>query len=503
MADIVLSADSTVERLLAAGAEQMAQGAPGAARASFEQACAMAPDRADTHFQLACAHASLGERGAAEQSARTAIALDPGHAGAMHILGALLVEAGEPDLAAPWLRRSAELKPRAQVFRDLGATLAFAGDLDGAREALLRAIELDPLTKDAVDTLVRIQPVNDGSPAAEAVRAIVDRLAGEVDSLAPTDRSRLLFAIGKSLEDRGQFDRAFACLAEANALRRAELSYEIDETERRMESIAEVFDQARLRRWTGAGDPSDRPIFIVGMPRSGTTLAEQIISAHPEAHGAGEIPNLTNWIAAARGREGAVYPYWAEVMDGEDCRTIGQAYLGSLPGDGPGRRRVTDKWVDNFMHLGLIHACLPNATIIHCRRDPRDTCLSCFSTRFAEGQDYAYDLVELGRYWRAYDQLMDHWRAALPPGRMLEVPYESVVADVEGWARRLIDHCGLAWDDACLRFYESKRQVRSASFAQVRQPIYTGSVGRWRPFAGHLRPLLEVIGEPWLSAAAE
>jgi hypothetical protein len=190
-------------------------------------------------------------------------------------------------------------------------------------------------------------------------------------------------------------------------------------------------------------------------------------------------------------------------MDGQDCRTIGQAYLGSLPGDGPGRRRVTDKWVDNFMHLGLIHGCLPNATIIHCRRDPRDTCLSCFSTRFAEGQDYAYDLVELGRYWRAYDQLMDHWRAVLPPGRMLEVPYESVVADVEGWARRLIAHCGLVWDEACLWFYESKRQVRSASFAQVRQPIYTGSVGRWRPFAGHLRPLLEAIGEPWLSAAAE
>ena len=161
----------------------MAQGAAAAARVSFEQACAIAPDRAAAHFQLACAHAALGERGPAEQSARAAIALDPGHAGAMHILGALLVEAGELDQATPWLRRAAELKPLPQVFRDLGATLAFAGDLDGAREALLRAIALDPLTKDAVDTLVRIQSVNDGSPAAETVRAIVDRLAGDVDFL--------------------------------------------------------------------------------------------------------------------------------------------------------------------------------------------------------------------------------------------------------------------------------------------------------------------------------
>jgi hypothetical protein len=135
--------------------------------------------------------------------------------------------------------------------------------------------------------------------------------------------------------------------------------------------------------------------------------------------------------------------------------------------------------------------------IIHCRRDPRDACFSCFATRFGDGQDYAYDLAELGRYWRAYDGLMAHWRAALPPGRMLEVPYEAVIQDVEAWARRIISHCGLEWDDACLRFYESRREVRTASFAQVRRPIYADSVGRWRRFAHHLGPLLETLGEPW------
>jgi len=234
------------------------------------------------------------------------------------------------------------------------------------------------------------------------------------------------------------------------------------------------------------------------MPRSGTTLVEQIISAHPDVRGAGEIANLPNLIAKARSRGGSVYPSWAKTMSGTDCRTMGQAYLDSLPIDAPRQTRLTDKAVSNFEHLGLIHLSMPYAKIIHCQRDPRDSCLSCFANRFHDGfVEYAYDLAELGRYWRAYDRLMAHWRAVLPPGRMLDVPYEAVVEDVESWARRLIAHCGLEWNDACLRFYESKREVRTASSAQVRRPIYNGSVGRWRPFARHLGPLLEALGDPW------
>jgi hypothetical protein len=182
-------------------------------------------------------------------------------------------------------------------------------------------------------------------------------------------------------------------------------------------------------------------------------------------------------------------------MTAPDCRSIGQAYLNGLPPAGPGESRLTDKWLPNFERLGLIHLCLPNARIIHCRRDPRDVCLSCFSIRFSSGQEYAYDLAELGRYWRAYDRLMDHWRAVLPPGRMLEVPYEAVVGDMEAWARRLITHCGLPWDEVCLNFHESGRVVKTASAAQVRRPIYGDSVGRWRRFQSHLGPLLEALGE--------
>jgi hypothetical protein len=187
-------------------------------------------------------------------------------------------------------------------------------------------------------------------------------------------------------------------------------------------------------------------------------------------------------------------------MTAADCRGIGATYLGRLPETAPGETRVTDKWLHNFEHLGLIHLCLPGATIIHCRRDPRDVCLSCYALDFRRVMDFTFDLTELGRYWRAYDRLMAHWRAVLPPGRMLEIPYEAVVEDVETWARRLIAHCGLPWDDACLRFHESSRNVRTASSAQVRRPIYTASVGRWRRFERHLGPLLEALGEPWSDA---
>ncbi len=200
-------------------------------------------------------------------------------------------------------------------------------------------------------------------------------------------------------------------------------------------------------------------------------------------------------VARVRSPQGLGFPFWTTDVSDADLQRLTQAYLEALEPRGAGKARITDKTIGNFELLGLIHLCLPNARIIHCRRDPRDTCVSCFSTRFSGGHPYAYDLRELGRYWRLYDGLMAHWRAVLPPGRIFEVDYEALVEDLEGWAKRLIAHLGLPWDDACLRFHDSKREVRTASFAQVRQPIYTGSVGRWRRFGPHLGPLIEALGE--------
>ncbi len=219
------------------------------------------------------------------------------------------------------------------------------------------------------------------------------------------------------------------------------------------------------------------------------------VSAHPSVHGSGEIGLLPALVSRLRGPQGTGFPALASELSGADLQGLAQAYLGGLERLGQGEARIIDKTIGNFELLGLVHLCLPNARIIHCRRDPRDTCVSCFSTRFSGGHPYAYDLRELGRYWRLYDRLMAHWQEVLPPGRIFELDYEALVEDLEGWAKRLIAHLGLPWDDACLRFHDSKREVRTASFAQVRQPIYTGSVGRWRRFGPHLGPLIEALGE--------
>lgn len=499
-----MTQSESAQQRMSLGVKQMAEGAYGAARDHFHAATRLAPHSANAHYNLARAHAALGEFTLARAAALQAIELDPNHAAAAHTLGALLVEYGRTDEAIPWLRRALALKPDdADIMRDLGASLLFLGRIDEARTLLLRVVELNPQANEAIDTLTRLQRMDDGSAEAEAVAAVIERTAGRLDEFDPAGRSQVLYALGKTYEDRGEYDRAFDCMAEANALRRKTVDFDIEETERRMESIAEVFDAERIASLAGAGDPSARPIFVLGMPRSGTTLVEQILSAHPAVFGAGEHSILNDLIAGVRGHGGALYPYWAEEMTASDCQGFGQLYLKRALKGEAGQAHATDKWLDNFLHLGLIHLALPNAKIIHCRRDPLDNCFSCYALRFSLGQDFTYDLEELGRYWRAYDRLMAHWRAVLPPGRFLDVSYEGVVADLETWARRMIDYCGLPWDDACLRYYESKRQVRSASFAQVRKPIYADSIGRWKPFARHLGPLLQAMGEPWDGMAAQ
>jgi hypothetical protein len=238
----------------------------------------------------------------------------------------------------------------------------------------------------------------------------------------------------------------------------------------------------------------------VGMPRSGSTLIEQVLASHPRVIGGGERPDFGAALRGARRREGALRDSDAFIaaLSEPVLKRLAAAYLDRLVSAAAGTKanplRITDKMLDNFRHLGLIHLALPNARIIHTRRDPVDTCLSCYSKLFAAPHPYSYDLGTLGRYWRAYDRLMAHWRAVLPPGVMLEVQYEQVVADFETEARRVIAHCGLDWDDACLDFYRTERPVRTASIVQVRQPIYRSSVGRWRPDAATLRPLLEGLG---------
>jgi hypothetical protein len=238
---------------------------------------------------------------------------------------------------------------------------------------------------------------------------------------------------------------------------------------------------------------SEQPIFVVGMPRSGTTLVEQVIASHPLVFGAGERAAFEEVVTAAVKPGEPGYPRMVPPMTADDIRTLGTEYLARLNRVVPNGQRFTDKMPGNFTFAGLIHLALPKAKIIHVRRNPPDTCLSIYATSFEQPPKYAHDLGELGRYYRTYERLMAHWREVLPDGVMLDVQYEDVVNDIEGQARRLLSFCGLPWDDACISFQNRKGAVRTASAYQVRQPLYRRSMERWRGYEKHLGPLLAAL----------
>jgi hypothetical protein len=231
------------------------------------------------------------------------------------------------------------------------------------------------------------------------------------------------------------------------------------------------------------------------MPRSGTTLTEQIIASHPDVHGAGELPDLMTIAQRDVAGMGAVFPNNIPALDQAGLGAWGADYVAGLHSRAPDAGRITDKMPANFLAIGLIHMMLPNAKIIHVNRNPVDTCLSCFMQLFSSRQEQIYDLAELGRYYVDYARLMGHWRSVLPAGAFLDVQYEDIVADQETQARRMIAFCGLDWNDACIDFHKSKRSIRTASVTQVRQPIYKSSVERWRPYEKFLGPLLDALGD--------
>jgi hypothetical protein len=285
-------------------------------------------------------------------------------------------------------------------------------------------------------------------------------------------------------------------LSAGNKLKRSQIVYDEAGTLRQFQRIQAAFTPDLLRKNAGVGDPSTLPIFVVGMPRSGTTLIEQILASHPKVFGAGELMDLDHVVTGLRDASGAptIFPEIVTEMTGDMLRQAGLRYLDRVSSAAPNMERIVDKMLMNFRFIGLIYLVLPNARIIHVRRDSIDTCFSCYSLLFTGTQSYAYDLAELGRYYCAYEGLMDHWRKILPHGFMLEVRYENVVDDLEGEARRIIDYCGLAWDEACLRFYGTQRPVLTASAAQVRRSIHRHSIGRWQPYGRMLQPLVEALG---------
>ena len=326
----------------------------------------------------------------------------------------------------------------------------------------------------------------------DAAIASMEAFARDVSPLDVDGRIYVHFALGKAYADIARFEASFHHFSLGARLKRARSGYEEANVLSALAQTRSLYSRETMIRRSGHGDRSTAPVFVFGMPRSGTTLVEQILAGHREVHGAGEINDFEMAIAELGGGGALARPELGP-LSGAQLDQLGANYVGRARAAAPAANRIVDKTTENFRFAGLIALALPNARIIHVRRDPLDTCLSCFCTLFAEALPYSYDLAELGRYYRAYADLMDHWRAALPKDMMLEVRYEDVIADLEGQSRRIVDHCGLEWQARCLDFHLGERSVRTASFAQVRRPLYPTSVGRWRNYEALLAPLVAAL----------
>ena len=503
-------------------------GNPQEAEARLRRAIDLNPNYAEAHYNLANALGAQGKLDEAVAHYRHALALMPNFVIALNNLGTTLDRQGKPEEAAAQFRRAIQLEPHnagahynlgnilrgksdyaaaiahykqalalrpdyADAWNNMGASFAEQGDIDAARGAYQKAVETDP-TRAAYHRNLTSSKRFDSPDDPQLL--VMEKLALETASVPESERIDLQFALGKAYADLKQHDRSFLHLLAGNSVKRAQIAYSESEALAYMRRIREVFDAELLRAKAGSGDPTATPVFIVGMPRSGTTLIEQIIASHPNAVGAGELFDLDNIVQSlARAKDRVCFPEIVKTMSGSELRQVGARYVDAIRAVAPAAERVADKMPWNFHFPGLIHLAMPNARIIHARRDPVDTCLSCFSILFeGDSNRYTYDLSELARFYRAYETLMAHWRAVLPAGLMIEVQYEDVVAELEDQARRIIAHCGLAWNDACLAFHKTRRPVRTSSVAQVRQPIYRSSIGRWRPYREHLRPLLLELG---------
>jgi tetratricopeptide (TPR) repeat protein len=313
---------------------------------------------------------------------------------------------------------------------------------------------------------------------------------------AHEDQAQLHFALGRAFEHRKEYPRAFEHYARGNARRRKTAPFDIALFENKTGRVQACFDAAFFAARAGAGHEDPAPIFIIGLPRSGSTLVEQILASHSSVEGTFELPNVLTIVRELDHADAArdAYPEKVREAAAAQLTALGRRYLEETAPIRTGRMRFIDKMPNNFSHVGLIHAILPRATLIDVRRHPMDSCFSTFKQYFAEGQSFSYDLGDLGRYYRCYLSLMAHWDRVLP-GRVLHVIYEDLVVDPEGSIRRLLGHCGLEFEPACLAFHETKRPVRTASAEQVRQPLYTSGVGYWKHFERQLEPLRHALGD--------
>jgi tetratricopeptide (TPR) repeat protein len=476
-------------RLLAAIA--LKRGHPNEAERLLEGAISIASDFVHAILDLGRLHKDQDRYAEALECFDRVIALDPGNVQAHFLRGGTLAPAAFTYEAIAAYEKCLELKPnhvgsllgRGHLFKTVGRY----EDSVNSYNACLRE------RPDQGETYWSLANLKTYEFSDERVADMERRVAD--GGLTVQSEVNFLFALAKAYEDRRDFERAWHYYEAGNRKQRADVTYDPVQTEAMNDRLLEVFSKEFLDAHRGVGCKDPAPIFILGLPRSGSTLLEQILASHSQVEGTSELPYLgrvASWLNRNRA-DGINYPEAVRELDSQNFVSLGEDYLGyARMHRRVGAPRFIDKMPNNFPNVGFLSLILPEAKIIDARRHPLDACVSCYRQLFAKGQTFTYDLTEIGEYYLQYQRMMDHWAEALP-GRVLTMQYEEVVTDTEAQVRRLLDFCDLPWEDACLRFYESERPIRTPSAEQVRQPIYDRSIGQWRRYEAHLDELIETI----------
>jgi tetratricopeptide (TPR) repeat protein len=505
--------------LLMQGNRSIARGAYSEAIGFYEDFIRIAPRHAVAYNNLGAALYKLGRYKEAEASFNQAIQIKSDFPDALSNLGNSLMLKGQYAGAEQFLRRAIKLNPRYVDARvNLGLTLAFWNRLRDAKSQFDKALKYQPRNADALSGLAHISMTEGDfhragamlsraleakprmpralalqaglrkmTPADSAWLTSAEEAAGS--EIAPLEESELRFAIAKYYDDVQDFKRAFQNYKRANDLLKAVAEpYDREAHKGIVDRMIRNYTRDVVARMNGGASNSIKPIFVVGMPRSGTSLIEQIISSHPSAKGGGEVEF---WADAMHKHEALIKD---GPLDESTRKELAEAYLRTLVAKSGDALRIVDKAPVNSDYLGVIHSVFPNARIIYMQRDPIDTCLSCYFQKFVLSLNFTMDLSDLADYYRQHRRLMTHWRAVLPRGTMLDVPYEELVADQEGWTRKILDFLDLEWDERVLSFHETKREVATASFWQVRQKIFKSSVQRWRNYEKFIGPLRDLKG---------
>lgn len=467
------------------------------AEAYFRRVVEIAPDFWTAWINLGAALNEQQKFSKAEDAYRKALSLRPGNVHALEKLGANAMNEGRMEDAVAWLNQALEIDAdHFPALLVLGHALKTIGDQDEAIEAYRRCAAVKPDFGEVYWSLANLKTYR-----FEADE--IKQMETQLKALAPGPQAEeadvsFNFALGKSFEDRKDYRKAFEHYAAGNMKKRLNVSYDPIELETQVDRVMDVFSKTFFNARQGQGCPEDAPIFIVGLPRSGSTLLEQVLASHSQVEGTAELHYLLR-LATDTGVnrvDGIKYPQSILELKPYQLEGLGREYLELTEPHRTGARYFTDKLPNNFMGIGFLHAILPNAKVIDARRHPLDSCLGSFKQLFAKGQVFTYDPYDLAHYYSQYVRLMTHWDAVLP-GKVLRVNYEEVVGDLETQARRIAAYCGLDWQDNMLRFHETKRAVKTASSEQVRTPLYSGSVHLWRRYEEDLGELIDYL-EPVL-----